>query len=92
MELVFHEMRNGYACTYILTCAIVSGNFAPRVSGKKMAKRPPTRLEPPMIIKGALPLSPASNGATIPPILAIIEAVPTALFRMTVGYNSAVYK
>ena len=66
--------------------------MAPKVSGKNMANIPPSKLDPPMIIKGAVPCNPANNGAAIPPILATIDAVPTAEFRIIVGYSSAVYK
>ena len=34
---------------------------------------------------------PASSGATIPPILATMEDIPTAVLRTTVGYSSALY-
>ena len=69
-----------------------SGNLAPKVSGKKVAQIPPNKLEPPIMINGAVPLNPASNGAATPPSLEIMEAVPMAVFLMIVGYNSAVYK
>ena len=76
----------------LLTWATVSGNLAPNVSGKNMASIPPSKLDPPMIIKGAVPCNPANSGAAIPPILATIDAVPTAELRIIVGYSSAVYK
>ena len=57
-----------------------------------MANTPAMRLEPPMIIKGVGPLMAAKSGAAIPPILAIVDAEPIAVFRMMVGYNSAVNK
>ena len=76
----------------ILTSEIDSGNLAPNVSGKKVAQIPPNKLEPPIMINGAVPLNPASNGAATPPSLEIMEAVPMAVFLMIVGYNSAVYK
>ena len=78
--------------TSLFTSEIDSGNLAPKVSGKKVAQMPPNKLEPPMIINGAMPLNPANNGAAIPPSLEIMEAVPMAVFLITVGYNSAVYK
>ena len=53
---------------------------------------PPNKLEPPIIINGAMPFNPANNGAAIPPSLEIMEAVPMAVFLITVGYSSAVYK
>ena len=34
----------------------------------------------------------AKSGAAIPPILATTDAEPIAVFRMMVGYNSAVNK
>ena len=71
---------------------MVSGKLEPKVSGKKTAKTPANKAEPPMIIKGVGSFKLAKSGAKIPPILANIEAVPKAVLRITVGYNSAVYK
>ena len=74
------------------TSSIVSGRVEPKVSGKNMANTPAMRLEPPMIIKGVGPLMAAKSGAAIPPNCDATDAEPIAVFRMMVGYNSAVNK
>ena len=69
----------------------VSGRKVPYVSGRKHARIPPISEVDPMNTRGIVTgLIPANSGAAIPPILATMDAVPTAVFLMEVGYSSAV--
>ena len=70
-----------------------SGRGAPKVSGRKNTKKPLSRERPPKMSSGTNGgRSPMMGGATMPPMRAMKEQVPTTDGRMAVGYSSAVYK
>ena len=74
----------------LIASSIVSGSVVPRVSGNSIANPPAKHATIPMITMGyGLGISPMRI-AQMPPILATVEHVPTAVFLITVGKSSAV--